>query len=57
MQTERQAKEVLLKALKEAYFKRLKKEQIGSTPKLTQEIDMLEYSINEMKKQIAETEQ
>ena len=57
METERQAKEVLLKALKEAYFKRLKKEQIGSTPKLTQEIDMLEYSINEIKKQIAETEQ
>jgi biotin operon repressor len=41
-----------LTALKEAYFRRTKKEKMGSTKKLTEEIDLLESAIKELIQQI-----
>lgn len=43
--------EVLI-ALKERYFKLLKKENIGKTPQLTATIDKLEVAINARKQEV-----
>jgi hypothetical protein len=42
--------------LKEAYFKRVKKEKLGSTPVLTAEIELLELAIKELIQTIKEDE-
>jgi hypothetical protein len=39
---------LILTALKEAYFRRSKKEKLGSTKQLTVELDLLEIAINEL---------
>ena len=36
---------------------RLKREKLGSTPRLTQELDLLELAIQDITEQIHETEQ
>ena len=41
------AESLIISCLKEAYFSRLKREKIGKTPKLTQEIDLLEMAIKD----------
>jgi hypothetical protein len=52
MKTEQIEKQIIQKliltALKEAYFKRAKKEKLGSTKQLTAEIDLLEIAIREL---------
>jgi hypothetical protein len=52
MKTEQIEKQIIQKliltALKEAYFRRAKKEKIGSTKQLTAEIDLLEIAIREL---------
>jgi len=52
MKTEQIEKEIaqklILTALKEAYFRRSKKEKLGSTKQLTVELDLLEIAINEL---------
>jgi hypothetical protein len=48
---------LILTALKEAYFKRAKKEKLGSTEQLTAEIDLLEIAIREITQQIKEDEE
>jgi len=47
---------LILTALKEAYFRRLKREKLGSTPRLTQELNLLELAITDIKEQIREAE-
>jgi len=47
-----EAQNLILTALKEAYFRRTKKEKMGSTKKLTEEIDLLESAIKELIQQI-----
>jgi len=47
---------LILTALKEAYFRRLKREKLGSTPRLTQELNLLELAITDIKEQINESE-
>jgi len=47
---------LILTALKEAYFRRLKREKLGSTPRLTQELNLLELAIQDIKEQINESE-
>jgi hypothetical protein len=47
---------LILTALKEAYFRRLKREKLGSTPRLTQELNLLELAITDIKEQINEAE-
>lgn len=49
------AKRLILAALKEAYFRRLKAEKHGQTPRLTQEIDLLELAIRDLTEHINET--
>ena len=44
-------------ALKEAYFKRAKQEKIGSTKRLTEEIDLLESAIKELTQQIKDDQE
>lgn len=51
------AKGLILATLKEAYFRRLKLENHGKTPRLTQEIDLLELAIRDLTEHINETEQ
>lgn len=46
------AQNLILVALKEAYFRRAKKEKLGSTKQLTEEIDLLQTAINELLQQI-----
>ena len=46
------AQNLILVALKEAYFKRAKEEKLGSTMRLTEEIDLLQVAINELLQQI-----
>lgn len=46
------AQNLIMTALKEAYFKRAKQEKIGSTKQLTEEIDLLESAIKELSQQI-----
>jgi hypothetical protein len=46
------ARKIILTALKEAYFRRAKKEKLGSSKQLTEEIDLLEVAINELLTQI-----
>jgi hypothetical protein len=46
------AQNLILVALKEAYFKRAKEEKLGSTKRLTEEIDLLQVAINELLQQI-----
>lgn len=46
------ARELILACLKEAYFSRLKAEKHGKTPRLTQEIDLLELAIRDLTEQI-----
>jgi hypothetical protein len=52
MKTEQIEKQIIQKliltALKEAYFRRAKKEKLGSTKQLTVELDLLEIAINEL---------
>lgn len=50
------ARGLILTALKEAYFRRLKREKLGSTPRLTQELNLLELAITDIKEQIREAE-
>jgi hypothetical protein len=50
------AQNIILTALKEAYFKRVKKEKLGSTPVLTAEIELLELAIKELIQTIKEDE-
>ena len=47
-----EAQNLILTALKEAYFSRVKKEKIGSTKQLTEEINLLESAIKELIQQI-----
>ncbi|MFN4909408.1 MAG: hypothetical protein ACK5H0_10305 [Bacteroidota bacterium] len=60
MKTEQIEKEIaqnlILTALKEAYFKRVKKEKLGATPVLTAEIELLEIAIKELIQTIKENE-
>jgi hypothetical protein len=60
MKTEQIEKEIaqnlILTALKEAYFKRVKKEKLGATPVLTAEIELLEIAIKELIHTIEEDE-
>jgi hypothetical protein len=54
------ARGLIITTLKEAYFRRLKLEKHGKTPKLTQEIDLLELAIRDLTEHIKnepETEQ
>jgi hypothetical protein len=46
------AQNLILVALKEAYFKRAKEEKLGGTKRLTEEIDLLQVAINELLQQI-----
>lgn len=46
------ARKIILTALKEAYFRRAKKEKVGNSTQLTEEIDLLEIAINELLTQI-----
>ena len=46
------AEELIIDCLKEAYFKRVKAEKIGKTPRLTEEIETLEYAIRHMKSKL-----
>jgi hypothetical protein len=60
MKTEQIEKQIIQKliltALKEAYFKRAKKEKLGSTHILTTEMDLLEIAIRELTQTIKEDE-
>jgi len=51
------ARGLILACLKEAYFRRLKREKLGSTPRLTQELNLLELAIQDIAEQIHESEQ
>jgi hypothetical protein len=42
------ARGLILDCLKEAYMRRLKREKMGSTPRLTQELDLLELAIKDI---------
>lgn len=46
------ARGLILACLKEAYFRRLKVEKHGKTPRLTQEIDLLEVAIRDLTEHI-----
>lgn len=49
---------LVLDCLVEAYFKRLRAERLGSTPRLTEELNILEDAIRYMKlKQLHENDQ
>jgi hypothetical protein len=49
---------LVLDCLVEAYFKRLRSERLGSTPRLTEELNILEDAIRYMKlKQLHENDQ
>lgn len=50
------AQNIILTALKESYFRRVKKEKLGSTPVLTAEIELLELAIKELIQTIKEDE-
>jgi len=50
------ARGLILACLKEAYMRRLKREKLGSTPRLTQELDLLELAIQDLIEQINESE-
>jgi hypothetical protein len=50
------AQNIILTALKEAYFRRVKKEKLGSTPVLTAEIELLQLAIKELIQTIKEDE-
>jgi hypothetical protein len=50
------ARGLILACLKEAYMRRLKREKLGSTPGLTQELDLLELAIQDLTEQIHESE-
>ena len=50
------AQNLILTALKEAYFKRAKKEKIGSSKELTAEIDLLESAIRDLTQKIKDEE-
>jgi hypothetical protein len=51
------ARGLILACLKEAYMRRLKREKLGSTQRLTQELDLLELAIQDITEQIYESEQ
>ncbi len=51
------AQSIVLTALKEAYFSRVKKEKLGATPVLTAEIELLEIAIVELTQTIKEDEE
>ena len=55
MQPPLTAKGLILACLKEAYMLRLKREKLGSTPRLTQELDLLELAIKDITEHINET--
>lgn len=44
------AKGLVLDCLKEAYFRRLKAEKLDSTPRLTEELDILQLAIKDFQK-------
>lgn len=46
------AEQLVLDCLKEAYFRRVKAEKLGKTPRLTEKIDTLEHAIKYMKTKI-----
>lgn len=48
MENKAKIQKLILTALKEAYFRRAKKEKIGGDPALTAEIDLLEIAIKEL---------
>jgi hypothetical protein len=48
------ARGLILACLKEAYMLRLKREKLGSTPRLTQELDLLELAIRDITEQLHE---
>lgn len=50
------ARGLILACLKEAYFRRLKREKLGSTPRLTQELNLLELAIQDIAEQIHENQ-
>lgn len=52
MPQELTAKGLFLAILKEEYFRRLKLEKHGKTPRLTQEIDLLELAIRDLTEHI-----
>ena len=41
------AESLIIACLKESYFRRVKQEKLGKTPRLTQEIDLLEMAIKD----------
>lgn len=45
------AEGLVLDCLKEAYFRRLKSEKLGSTPRLTEELNILELAIKDFQKE------
>ncbi len=45
------AEGLVLDCLKEAYFRRLKAEKLGSTPRLTEELNILELAIKDFQKE------
>jgi len=47
------AEQLILDCLKEAYFRRIKAEELGGTKQLTEEIDTLEHAIRYMKSKIS----
>jgi hypothetical protein len=51
------AQNIVLTALKEAYFSRVKKEKFGNNPVLTAEIELLELAIKELIQTIKEDEE
>ena len=57
MKDQIKARGLILACLKEAYFRRLKREKLGSTPRLTQELDLLELAIQDITEQNNEPEQ
>ena len=46
------AEELIIDCLKEAYLKRVKIEEYGKTPRLTEEIETLEHAIRYMKSKL-----
>ena len=51
------AQNLIMVALKEAYFKRAKQEKMGSTKQLTEEINLLELAIKELSQQIKDDQE
>jgi hypothetical protein len=50
------AQNLILQALKEAYFKRAKQEKMGETKRISEELNLLEIAIKELIQTIKEDE-